>query len=125
MRKPMYSKLFKFLLLGLALSACASGSSATNAPAVATRSAAAGSAPSTSSGATVPAVELPVTIHVAGAGVSGNLLTPWATYEGGYFKKYNLDVDGVPDIAASTTAVQAVIARDVDVLNITPNAAIE
>ena len=83
-------------------------------------------APATSGQAAAPApAEQPVTIHVAGAGISGNLMTPWATYEGGYFSKYHLDVDGVPDIAASTTAVQAVIARDIDVLNITPNAAIE
>ena len=83
-------------------------------------------APSGAQPASAPAApEAPVTIHVAGAGISGNLMTPWATYEGGYFKKYNLDVDAIPDIAASTTAVQAVIARDIDVLNITPNAAIE
>jgi ABC-type nitrate/sulfonate/bicarbonate transport system substrate-binding protein len=122
----MYSRLFSVALLGMALSACAPGPASTNSPAQAARpTASAGGAQATSSSAAVPATEPPVTMHVAGAGVSGNLMTPWATYEGGYFKKYNLDVDGVPDIAASTTAVQAVIARDLDVLNITPNAAIE
>jgi ABC-type nitrate/sulfonate/bicarbonate transport system substrate-binding protein len=90
--------------------------------------ASAGQPPSAAAGQAAPppaAPEQPVTIHVAGAGISGNLMTPWATYEGGYFKKHNLEVDGIPDISASTTAVQAVIARDIDVLNITPNAAIE
>jgi len=101
----------------------ASPAAPTAAPSVGANGGAAGAL---ASAPTAPAArEAPVTIHVAGAGISGNLMTAWATYEGGYFKKYNLDVDGVPDIAASTTAVQAVIARDIDVLNITPNAAIE
>jgi NitT/TauT family transport system substrate-binding protein len=110
-------------LLAVALLACSQSSTpaARPAPPADPGTAAGGGPPA----APVAASEQPVTIHVAGAGISGNLMTPWATYEGGYFKQYNLDVDGVPDIAASTTAVQAVIARDVDVLNITPNAAIE
>jgi ABC-type nitrate/sulfonate/bicarbonate transport system substrate-binding protein len=67
----------------------------------------------------------PAPLRVATAGISGNLMTAWATYEGGYFQKHGLHVDSIPDIAASTTAVQAVIARDIDVIYITVNAAIE
>lgn len=119
----MRARLLAGALLAVALLACTQPQAATSRPAPAAeqpRAAAGGQA-----GATAPASEQPITIHVAGAGISGNLMTPWTTYEGGYFKKYNLDVDGVPDIAASTTAVQAVIAREIDVLNVTPNAAIE
>jgi len=64
-------------------------------------------------------------LRVAGSGISGNLMAPWATFEGGYFQKYGFAVDGIPDIAASTTAVQTLLARDIDVVNINPNPAIE
>ncbi len=50
---------------------------------------------------------------------------PWAAFEGGYLREQGLLVDGVPDIAASNTAVQTLLARDVDVINITPSASIE
>jgi NitT/TauT family transport system substrate-binding protein len=119
----MHVRLLTATLLSFLMASCAPSPSTTSAPAPAAETPRAAS--SGQPAAPAPAPEQPVTIHVAGAGISGNLMTPWATYEGGYFKKYNLDVDGVPDIAASTTAVQAVIARDIDVLNITPNAAIE
>ncbi len=127
----MYRRLITILLLTSALLGCAQPQSPATRPAPAGEAAPApgGSQPAPGAGGSPPAPSPPsaqsTTIRVAGAGVSGNLMTPWATFEGGYFRKYNLDVDGVPDIAASTTAVQAVIARDIDVLNITPNAAIE
>src|SRR5438067_5472740 len=121
-REPMRLCLLAAALLSLAMLACTQPQTTAGGPGTAADHppVGAGSQP----GVPSAAPEQPVTIHVAGAGISGNLMTPWATYEAGYFKKYNLDVDGVPDIAASTTAVQAVIARDIDVLNITPNGAI-
>jgi NitT/TauT family transport system substrate-binding protein len=119
----MRLRLLALALLALALAGCAQPQGQSSRPAP---SASQPQAPGSGQPIAPPAAsEPPLTIHVAGAGISGNLMTPWATYEGGYFKKYNLDVDGIPDIAASTTAVQAVIARDIDVLNVTPNAAIE
>src|SRR3712207_4051636 len=67
-----------------------------------------------SPGASAPTPPPLTPLRIAGSGVSGNGLAPWATFEGGYFQKYGLAVDGVPDIAASTTAVQTLVARDVD-----------
>jgi ABC-type nitrate/sulfonate/bicarbonate transport system substrate-binding protein len=96
-------------LLGLALAACMpSAGPAGEAP-----------APST------PEAARPMPLRVAGSGISGNMLTPWAAYEGGFFEKHGLLVEGIPDIASSTTAVQTLLARDIDVINIAPNAAIE
>jgi ABC-type nitrate/sulfonate/bicarbonate transport system substrate-binding protein len=64
-------------------------------------------------------------LRVSTTGLSGNVLTPWAAYLGGYFAAHGLAVDELLDIGSSTTAVQSLLAHDVDVVNIAPNAAIE
>ena len=71
-----------------------------------------------------PAAEL-VPARVGVAGVSGAALVTWATYEGGYFAKYGLKVDDVQSIQASTTAIQALIANELDFVAIAPTAYIE
>lgn len=113
------------LALILVVSACAGAPASREAAAPA-------AAPPVPAGAAAPAPPspsptalAPARLRAAGSGISGNLMAGWATYEGGYFQKYGLQVDGIPDIAASTTAVQAVIAREIDVLYISVNAAIE
>ena len=117
------ARLAALIGLGLILTACAGGATSPGSGGAAAPSGGAGGASGPGAAPTQP--ERPITLRVAGSGLSGNLMTPWAAYEGGYFKKYNLDVDGVPDIAASTTAVQTLLARDIDVINITVNAAME
>jgi NitT/TauT family transport system substrate-binding protein len=67
----------------------------------------------------------PTRLRVSAGGLSGNVLTPWATHLGGYFAQYGLTVDGLVDAGSSTAAVQTLLARDLDVVNIAPNAAIE
>ena len=64
-------------------------------------------------------------LRVSAGGLSGNVLTPWAAHFGGYFAQHGLAVDGLVDLGSSTTAVQTLLARDLDVANIAPNAAIE
>lgn len=113
-------RLYAAVLLGaIALAACQSPAPAPSG------GAASPAAPSGGTGgaAATPAALTP--LRVASSGISGNVMVPWAAFEGGYFQKYGLAVDGVPDIAASTTAVQTLLARDVDVININPNPAIE
>jgi ABC-type nitrate/sulfonate/bicarbonate transport system substrate-binding protein len=67
----------------------------------------------------------PTPLRVSTTGLSGNVLTPWAALLGGCFAEHGLAVDQLVEIGSSTTAVQSLIARDVDVVNIAPNAAIE
>jgi NitT/TauT family transport system substrate-binding protein len=81
-----------------------------------------GAAPAAPTAATAP---VPTPLRVAASGLSGNNFAPWAALDGGFFTKHNLVVDDIPDVAASTTAVQTIVAKDLDVLNIAPNAAIE
>src|SRR5690349_380469 len=56
----------------------------------------------------------PTPLRVSTTGLSGNVLTPWAALLGGYFAEHGLAVDQLVDIGSSTTAVQSLIARDVD-----------
>lgn len=73
-----------------------------------------------------PPATAPLTpLRVSTSGITGNSLIPWAPFEAGLFAKYGLAVDALPDIASSTTAVQTLLARDLDVIGIAPNAAIE
>jgi ABC-type nitrate/sulfonate/bicarbonate transport system substrate-binding protein len=112
-------------LLALALGACGRGSAPAASPAAGGSNATPVAAAGGSGAAPATPTAAPVPLRVAGSGLSGNLMGPWAAYEGGYFQQQGLAVDGVPDITSSTTAVQTLLARDIDVVNITPNAAIE
>ncbi len=67
----------------------------------------------------------PARLRVSAGGLSGNVLTPWAAHVGGYFAQHGLAVDGLVDAGSSTAAVQTLLARNLDVANIAPNAAIE
>src|SRR5438067_1791285 len=67
----------------------------------------------------------PTPLRVSTTGLSGNVITPWAALLGGYFAEHGLAVDQLVDIGSSTTAVQTLLAHDVDVVNIAPNSAIE
>jgi ABC-type nitrate/sulfonate/bicarbonate transport system substrate-binding protein len=73
-------------------------------------------------GAATPA---PRVLRVSTSGITGNSLIPWAPFEAGLFAKYGLRIDELPDIASSTTAVQSLLSRDLDIISIAPNAAIE
>jgi len=113
-------------LLALLLAACSSpGRAPATAPSGASPAPPAAPAATAAVPAATPTALAAMPFRVAGSGISGNLMGPWAAYEGGYFAEQGLAVDGVPDIASSTTAIQTLLARDVDVVNIVPNAAIE
>jgi ABC-type nitrate/sulfonate/bicarbonate transport system substrate-binding protein len=59
-----------------------------------------------------------IPVKVGLSGVSGGMIVPWATYEGGYFAKYGLRVDELQAFQATTVATQALLAGDVDFVGI-------
>lgn len=79
--------------------------------------------PAAAAAAPTPPALQPLRLSTSTA--SGTGLIPWAPYDAGLFEEYGLAVDGVPDIASSTTAVQTLLAGDVEMIHIAPNPAIE
>jgi len=109
------------LLGALAVVACAAPVAPAALEARPTAAATSAPTPPAAGSPTVAATRLRVSTN----GLSGNVLTPWAAYLGGYFAEHGLAVDGLVDVGSSTTAVQSLLAHDLDVINIAPNAAIE
>ncbi|MBX5491136.1 MAG: ABC transporter substrate-binding protein [Chloroflexi bacterium] len=110
-------------LLVLLLVGCAAPAERPAPAAAGGASAPAAASPATSTAAT--ATPAPRVLRVSTSGITGNSLIPWAPFEAGLFAKYGLQIDELPDIASSTTAVQSLLSRDLDIISIAPNAAIE
>ncbi len=106
------------LLAGL-LAACAQPAPApapgpAAAPAPASAPALSAAAPSPTDAAGLPPIDTAKVdaIRVAWTAASGSQTPLWIAYEGGYFQKYGLDVD-LSFVASSSTAVQAVLADEI------------
>ena len=102
------------LAVGLLAALVAACTRPAAAPAAPSAPAPRGSAPAATEAAGAPTIDTSRvdSIRVAWTAASGSQTPIWIAYEGGYFRQYGLDVD-LSFIASSSTAVQAVLADEI------------